>query len=289
MATTIAKTYRTRNSYLNATTVVTVLALSMFCVVMAFPFVWTVSASFKEAKSVFLMPPNLWPSEWHVANYTTLFSLPNIPFLLFFWNSFKIATLITVGQLITCTMAAYAFARLRFPGKHLLFIILLTGLMVPIQLTVVPIFIEMKSLHLVDHHAALVLPSITSIFGVFLLRQFFLAVPNDLEDAARIDGAGPLRLLWQIMVPLVSPALTTLAIITFTGSWNEFFRPLIFLDTWSNYTWPQGVKMLTGTQGVVNVAVVMAAVTVGVLPVFVAFTLANRRIVESISLASGLK
>ncbi len=183
------KKYKVNKSYLNTTTVLTVLGLAIFCLLMAFPFVWTISASLKDASALFQMPPDLWPHNLQLSNYTQLFSQPSIPFPLFFLNSFKIAALITLGQLITCTMAAYAFARLRFPGKNILFVVMLTGLMVPIQLTIVPIFIEMKALRLVDNHASLILPSITSIFGVFLLRQFFLAIPSELEDAARIDGA----------------------------------------------------------------------------------------------------
>lgn len=256
---------------------------------MMFPFVWMLSASLKIQATAFQLPPELWPYEWRFSNYGEVLNNPKVPILRFFLNSLIIALLITLGQLVTCTLAAYAFGRMKFPGRDALFIFMLTGLMVPVQITIIPIFIEIRTLGLVDTHAALILPAITSIFGVFLLRQYIMTVPNELEDAARIDGAGAVRILWQIMVPLISPALITLAIITFTGSWNEFFRPLIFLNTWTKFTWPLGLAMLRGQYGQGSVSVIMAGITLGVIPVLLFFLVAQRRMIESIAFSSGIK
>lgn len=268
--------------------IVTVAGLAALSLLMIFPFVWMVSTSLKTPATAFLLPPQLWPAEWRWENYGQVLFHPTVPILLFFANSIKIAALITAGQLLTCTLAAYAFGRLSFPGRDVLFIVLLTALMVPAQITVIPVFIEMRALSLIDTHWSLILPSLTSIFGVFLLRQYFMTIPRELEDAARIDGAGPLRILWQIMVPLVAPALTTLAIITFTGSWNEFFRPLIFLNTWSGFTWPLGLTMLRGSYGQGSVSVIMAGITLGVLPVLLIFLLAQQKMIESLAF-TGVK
>lgn len=270
------------------TPILTVAVLTALSLLMVFPFAWMVSTSLKTPATAFLLPPQLWPSEWRWENYRQVLFHPTVPILLFFANSIKIAGLITLGQLVTCTLAAYAFARLNFPGRDVLFIVLLTALMVPAQITIIPVFIELRALSLIDTHWALILPSITSIFGVFLLRQYFMTIPRELEDAARIDGAGPLRILWQIMVPLVAPALTTLAIITFTGSWNEFFRPLIFLNTWSSFTWPLGLTMLRGSYGQGSVSVIMAGITLGVLPVLLIFLLAQQKMIESLAF-TGVK
>jgi multiple sugar transport system permease protein len=262
--------------------------LALLSLLMIFPFLWMVSTSLKTPATAFLLPPQLWPSEWRWDNYRQVLFHPTVPILLFFANSIKIAGLITVGQLVTCTLAAYAFGRLTFPGRDVLFVIFLTALMVPAQITIIPVFIQMRALNLIDTHWALILPSITSIFGVFLLRQYVMTIPRELEDAARIDGAGPLRILWQIIVPLMAPALTTLAIITFTGSWNEFFRPLIFLNTWSGFTWPLGLTMLRGSYGQGSISVIMAGITLGVLPVLLIFLLAQQKMIESLAF-TGVK
>ena len=286
--TTSVRSAHRRRRRLQFTPLFTVVALSILSVLMIFPFAWMVSTSLKTPATAFLLPPQLWPSEWRFENYRQVLFHPSVPILLFFANSIKIAVLITLGQLITCTLAAYAFARMQFPGRDVLFVVLLTALMVPAQITIIPVFIEMRALGLIDTHWALILPSITSIYGVFLLRQYFLTIPRELEDAARIDGAGPLRILWQIMVPLVAPGLATLEIITFTGCCNEFFRPLIFLNTWSGYTWPLGLTMLRGTYGQGSISVIMAGITLGVLPVLAIFLLAQQKMIESLAF-TGVK
>jgi multiple sugar transport system permease protein len=281
-----------RKSYLNPSSVLVIGGLAVLALLMAFPFLWMLSASLKDQTTVFNMPPELWPHEWRWRNYLTIINNPIVPFPQLFLNSLKIAVLITLGQLATCTLAAYAFARLRFPGRNFLFILLLSAVMIPGQVTIVPLFILMRLLGLIDSHGALILPDLVNIFGIFLLRQFFMTIPDELEDAARIDGASPLRILWQIIVPLSGPALSTLAVLTFVASWNNFFGPFIFINTWSKMTWPLGLVALNATAAVggfeANVSVMMAGITLAFVPAFLLFLFAQRFLIESITF-TGLK
>jgi multiple sugar transport system permease protein len=278
----------TGRTYLNPRTLILVTVLAVLSFFMAFPFIWMVSASLKVPATAFKLPPELWPYEWRFENYAAVIANPYVPIPLFFLNSIKIATLVTLGQLTTCTLAGYAFARLRFPLRNTLFLLFLTSLMVPAQVTIIPTFIIMRTFGLVNTHASLIVPALTSVFGVFMLRQFFMTIPDELEDAARLDGAGPWRILWQVMVPLIGPGLSTLAVITFIGSWNAFFGPLIFLSDWDKMTWPLGMAVLRGQYGEGSVAVQMAGISLAVVPVAIIFILGQRFIIESITF-TGIK
>lgn len=185
-------------------------------------------------------------------------------------------------------MAGYAFARMRFKGKNVLFIILLAALMVPIQVTIIPTFIIMKNLGLVDSLFSLILPALISPFGVFLMRQHFLSLPHELVDAARIDGATHWVIFIRIAIPLAGPALSGLGILTFNSSWNAYFQPLIFINTWERMTLPLGIAGLRQYMGAGNPSVVLAAVTLAVVPVVVVFLLAQRWIIEGM-VRSGIK
>jgi multiple sugar transport system permease protein len=253
---------------------------------MMIPFVWMFSTSWRLAKDSFSLPPEWLPLTWRIENYQEV--LNGIPFVAFVVNSLKVSALITLGQLVTCSMAAYAFARLRFPGRDLLFLVFLSQLMVPQQVTIIPIFILIRVLGLLDTHWALIIPAIFSAFGTFLLRQFFLTIPYELEDAARVDGAGYVRTFLQIVLPLAGPGLSTLAIFVFNFYWNEFFRPLLFISTWEKMTLPLGLTVMRGYLGVGNVAAIMAGVSMGILPVLVVFLLAQRYLIEGITL-TGIK
>ena len=254
--------------------------------VMLVPFVWMFSTSWRLAKDSFSLPPQWLPTTWRIENYQEV--LTGIPFIEFVLNSLKVSILITVGQLVTCSMAAYAFARLRFPGRDLLFLIFLSQLMVPQQVTIIPIFILIRVLGLLDTHWALIIPALFSAFGTFLLRQFLLTIPRELEEAARVDGAGYLRTFLQIILPLAGPGLSALAIFVFNFYWNEFFRPLLFISTWEKMTLPLGLTVMRGYLGVGNVAAIMAGVSLGILPVLLVFLLAQRYLIEGITL-TGLK
>jgi multiple sugar transport system permease protein len=185
-------------------------------------------------------------------------------------------------------MAAFAFARLRFPGRDTIFFLFLASLMVPGTVTVVPMFILMRNLQLMDTHWALILPAVSSAFGVFLLRQAFMTLPGELMDAAKIDGAGFFRIYWQIMLPLTGPALSALGIFTFLASWNNFFGPLLFLRSWEKYTFPVAIVQLSGYMGSGNRAHVLAGIMISILPILIFFLLAQRFVIRGIAF-SGLK
>jgi multiple sugar transport system permease protein len=262
------------------------LLLILFAILMLLPFVWMFSTSLRLPKDSFTLPPQWIPTTFDWDNYRQVFRL--VPFWNFFFNSLFIATVTTAGQLLSCSLAAYAFARLRFPGKQVLFLVLMSSLMVPGYMTIVPVFAIIRKLNLADTAGALILPGLTSAFGIFLLRQFFMTIPLDLEDAARIDGASPPMIFRNVMLPLAAPAISVLAIFTFNGNWNDFFRPLIFLKTWSKFTLPLGLVTLRGVEGTGSISVVLAGVTLSVIPVVIVFLLAQQYLIEGITL-TGLK
>ncbi len=254
--------------------------------IMLIPFLWMFSTSWRFAKDSFSLPPQWLPTAWRIENYQAV--TKSIPFVAFVLNSLKVAAIITMGQLVTCSMAAYAFARLRFPGRDVLFLVFLSQLMIPQQVTIIPVFILIRIFGLLDTHWSLIIPALFSAFGTFLLRQFFLTIPHELEDAARVDGAGYLRTFIQIILPLAGPGISTLAIFSFNFFWNEFFRPLLFISTWDRMTLPLGITIMRGYLGVGNVAAIMAGVSMAIIPVLVAFLLAQRFLIEGITL-TGIK
>jgi len=271
--------------------VVYYLVLILIMALMVVPFVWMFSVSIGRPSDVFVVPPRWIPSAIGFASYRRVLS--NLPFLSWFLNSFKIASLITAGQLFTCSTAAYAFARLRFPGRNTLFLVLLSALMVPVQVTIIPIFVIMRVLNLLDNHLALILPPLVSAFGVFLLRQFFLTIPKELEDAAFIDGAGPLMIFGRIILPLSGGALATLAVLTYNFFWNDYFTPLVFINSPSKMTLPLGIGIMAGRYveagGMgADAPGIVAAVAMSIMPVLFVFLFAQRYLIESITM-TGIK
>ncbi|GMA15323.1 carbohydrate ABC transporter permease (plasmid) [Deinococcus metallilatus] len=254
---------------------------------MALPFLWMVSTSFRTPAEAYKLPPSLLPSRLDFSAYDHVLT-SSVPFLTMYWNSFKIALLTTAGVLLNCSMAAFAFSRLNFRGRETLFSILLLGLMVPAGLVVIPVYLGLSRLHLLDTGAALVLPALASSFGVFMLRQFMLGQPRELEEAAAVDGAGQWTVFTRISLPQLAPALSALGIITFTASWNNYMGPLIFLKSWDKMTLPIGISILQGFLGSGSLAVVMAAVTMAILPLLVVFLIAQRYIIEGLAM-SGVK
>ncbi len=254
-------------------------------ILMLLPFMWMFSTSLRPAQESYKLPPAWLPTEWNVETYVAVFQ-SSVPILAFAWNSIKVTFSVTLGQLITCSMAGFAFARLRFPFRNLLFVLLLGSLMVPGQVTIIPVFIIMRRLGLVDNHLSIILPFLTSAFGVFLLRQFFLTLPQDLIDAAKIDGAGAWTIYLRVALPLAGPALAALAIITFNNTWNNYFYPLIFLNTWEKMTLPLGITALRGYLASNSASVVMAAVSLAIIPVLLVFLVAQRWFIARRHLAS---
>ncbi|MCY4527074.1 MAG: carbohydrate ABC transporter permease [Anaerolineaceae bacterium] len=267
--------------------VFTYLVLTVAAILVLLPLLWMFSTSLRPIAESLQLPPAWFPTDWRFENYREPFE-SNVPFLQLFVNSMQITVSVTVGQLITCSLAGYAFARLRFPGREIIFLLLLASLMVPGQVTIIPIYLSMVSWGFMDNPLAIILPGLISVFGVFLMRQFFKTLPQELLDAARVDGAGQLRVFLQIAVPLSGASLATLAIITFNSIWNSYFNALIFLKSWDNMTLPQGIALLTGYMAAGNASVVMAAVTMAILPVLIVFIIAQRWIIEALT-RTGIK
>jgi multiple sugar transport system permease protein len=260
-------------------------ALLAGAAVMLFPFVWMVSTSLTSDAQLFVTPPQLIPSPAQPQNYTRVADL--YPILTFMKNSLIVAAVCTTLQVLTSAMAAYAFARLRFRGSNLLFMVYLATLMVPSSVIVAPLFIEMKYMGLVDSYPGLILPGIASAFGTFLLRQAFLTLPQELEEAAFIDGASHWTVFWRIVLPLSGPALATFGIFAFMASWNAFLWPLIITNSLDLMTLPVGLSNL---QGQYSTAwnLVMAGSTISVIPIVVVYIAAQRYVIRGIAL-SGIK
>jgi multiple sugar transport system permease protein len=260
--------------------------LTIVSLIVVLPLLWTISTSFRLPMESFTLPPKWLPTSFRWQNYKDVFVA--LPFGQFIYNSFKVSMSTVLGQVITASMAAYAFARLRFPGRDMLFMLLMSSMMIPVFVTIIPVFILVRGLHLNDTHAALVVPALTTAFGTFLIRQFFLTIPRELEEAARIDGANPWDIFLRIILPLGAPGISVLAILNFNSYWNEFFRPLIFLSSWEKFTIPLGLVTLRGTMGSGSVSVVMAGVSMALVPVTIVFILAQRYLIEGIAL-TGIK
>ena len=252
------------------------------------PVSWLFSNSLRDPRVAFNLPPSFWPTDFQWQNYLAVINSKQIKFLLFFWNSIKITGVVTIATLLTCSMAAFAFARLKFKGRDALFFVFLATLMVPGTVVLIPTFIMISRMGLLDSHLALILPSLTSAFGIFLLRQQFMSLPEALMDAAKIDGAGYLQIFFEIMLPLIGPGLSALGIFVFLGSWNNFLGPFLYLRSWDNFTFPIAIVMLQGYMGTGNRAQVLAGIMISVAPVLIFFLLAQRFIIQGITL-TGLK
>jgi multiple sugar transport system permease protein len=253
---------------------------------MIVPFLWMVSTSLKDFSQVFNLPPNLVPDPVIWANYPDSFTA--LPFARAYWNSFYIAAIVVASQLLTCSMAGYAFARINFPFRDTLFILFLATLMIPHQVTIIPTYLIMRDLGWLDTHLALIVPpALFSAFGVFLLRQFIKSLPEELEESAILDGANRWRIYWQIIVPLIKAPLAALGIFSFLAQWNNFFNPRIFLSTPENFTIPLLLNQFRGLY-VTDWTLMMAAATIAVLPVLIVYLIGQRYIIEGVAL-TGLK
>lgn len=250
------------------------------------PLLWMISSSLKSEYQIFAVPPQLLPRPPRWANYPE--ALTFVPFGRYTINTLIISASTIIGHLLSCTVVAYAFARLRAPGRDTLFVVVLATMLLPYPITMVPLYVLFRTLGWVGTILPLTVPAFFgSPFYIFLLRQFFLSVPPELEDAARIDGAGTVRIIWHVILPLSLPALATVALFTFQATWNDFLPPLIYLQNPQSYTVALGLQFFRTTY-TTNWAYLMAASLVTMLPVIVTFLLAQRLFIEGISL-TGLK
>jgi multiple sugar transport system permease protein len=252
---------------------------------MVFPFIWMVLTSLKPESEVVTYPPRLLPSVWTTDAYVNIWS--RVPFGRFFLNSIVFAGGVTLISLFFDSLTAYALARLQFPGRDLLFFVILLALMLPFQVTFIPVYVTVQRLGLLDSYAGLIIPRATNAFGIFMLRQFFSTLPRELDDAARIDGASELYIYARMILPLSGPALATLAIFHFMYNWNDFLWPLLITNGTAMRTLPAGLALFMG-QHVVEYAVLTAGATLALGPLFIAFLFAQKYFVQGIAM-TGLK
>jgi multiple sugar transport system permease protein len=262
------------------------LILLLVIPLMLIPVVWIFMQSILQGGQALQVPPVWFTAHPTLDNYSQVFSY--VPFLTFLVNSVKITALVTACSLVTSSLAAYAFARLSFPGRDLLFLVFLAALMVPNQVTAAPTYILMHLLHLSTSQAAGWLPGIVNVFGIFLLRQFFRGIPRDLIDAGRLDGLSTLGILRRIVLPLSRPALAALAILIGTTTWNDYFWPSIYLTNRSQMTLPVGLVSLQGQYKQGSPVVMFAAISLAVLPLLLLFLFAQRSITASLAM-TGFK
>ncbi|TAK22819.1 MAG: carbohydrate ABC transporter permease [Chloroflexota bacterium] len=261
-------------------------ALYAGLIVLAFftliPFYWMVATALKEPQNVLTFPPQWVPIPAKFSNFVTAWTVR--PFGRWFANSIFIAAAATFLQLVTCSMAAYAFARLKFAGRDRLFLLYLGTLMIPGQVTLIPTFILIRLLDWSDTYQALILPPAFSAFGTFLLRQFFLTIPFELEDAARIDGANRFQTYFRVILPLAGPGVAALTIFSFLQLWNSFLWPLVITNTIEMNTITVGLRAFQG-QYMTDYSLLMAAATLSLLPMLIVFLVAQRYFVEGIQFA----
>lgn len=251
------------------------------------PFLWMVSSSLKSLAEIYHFPPVLLPEQLQWWNYPDAWNA--VPFARFFLNSMVVALGTTIGVLVTSSMAGYSFARLRYPGRDKIFLAYLATMMVPFPVLIIPLYILMGRIGLIDTLIALILPAAFSAWGTFLMRQFMLSVPREIEEAARVDGASYWRIFVQIVLPLCKPVLATLGIFTFLASWNEFLWPLIMISSVQNKTLPLGLTMFQA-QATIKTPweLVMAAATFSILPVLILFVLGQKYYIRGIA-TTGVK
>lgn len=261
-------------------------AVTIGALVMIMPFAWMLLASFKDLGQIYKVPPNWIPDPFVFQNYVNAWT--SVPFDTGYLNSAIVTVTVVVVNLLTCSMAAYAFARIEFPFRHALFILFLATLMVPEQVTIIPLYIIIESVGLIDTLLSLIIPyALFNAFGVFLLRQFIKSLPVDLEEAAIVDGANRWTIYWRIILPLIRPALAAFGIFTFLFQWNNFFRPLVFLNSIDNYTVPLAINFFRG-QYATDFALLMAGSAISIVPVLIVYAIGQRQIIEGIA-TTGLK
>lgn len=261
--------------------------LSLGALLMVAPFLLMLATSLMTPEQALSYPPRLWPDPVAWDNYAKAWT--KTPIAMYLGNSLVVAVLTTMGQLLTCSMAGYAFARLRFPGRDLLFLVFLATMMVPTPVNTIPLFVLVARLGGLNSHWALIVPGLFGAFGIFVMRQWFLTLPRELEEAARMDGCNTFQIYWRIAMPLALPALATLGIFAFITSWNSFFWPLVVTHSDAVRTLPVGLAAFRGSfREVTDWGLLMAATAMAVVPALFVFMLGQRAFVRGI-MAGSLK
>jgi multiple sugar transport system permease protein len=255
-------------------------------VVVIIPFIWMVVSSFKPEAEVRSVPPTWWPETVTTENYQQLFTQLDFP--TFFMNSAIVAVAVAAGNMVFCSMLGYALAKLHFPGKKVVFGLVLGTLMIPGVVTFIPLFVLTTNIGLANSLPGMILPFLAGPFGVFLMRQYILSLPDELIQAARVDGAGELRIFFSVILPLCGPAVATLGVLTFLTSWNNFLWPLVIATDESKYTLPVALALYAVGQNATKYGLLLAGSVVVVLPVLVVFLVLQRRIMQGIAM-TGIK
>ena len=262
------------------------LLLLLGCIVFIFPFVWMLQTSLKDLSQVYIWPPEWFPRPLFWDNYPEAWNI--LPWGRFYINTIRLAALRIIGTLLSCTLCAYGFARLKFPGRDALFLVMLSTMMLPGQVTMIPLYLWFSQLGWIDTLLPLVVPSFFgSAFFIFLLRQFFMTIPHELDDAAKIDGCGYVRTFYSIILPLSGPVLGVVAIFTFTGAWNDFLGPLIYLTGIENYVVAIGLQWFQ-TRLDAHMPRLMAMAVVALLPQIILFFFTQKRMIQGVTL-TGIK
>ena len=276
---------RTRVSHLIGRAALYVV-LTAFALFMAQPFVWMVLTSLKNLDEVYRIPLSWWPDDpTNVGNYVRIFT--ERPFHLYILNSFVVAIGATISTLIFSTLGGYTFAKLPVPGKEILFTLVLATIMLPFEVSAIPLYLIFSNIGLANTYLGLIAPEMVSILGIFLIRQFCETIPSDYLDAARIDGAGEVRVLWAVILPIITPAMVTLALIRFIGTWNGFLWPLLITRDETLRTLPLALSYFSGFYGT-QYHLLAAGACVSVAPLLILFLVLQRQVVEGVAL-SGLK
>lgn len=262
------------------------LLLSIISVLVLAPILWVFATSLRTPAQSFSLPPQWLPVNPDFSNYQQVFE--RIPFWPQILNSFLVTFGVVLGQLFSASLAGYAFACLNFRGKNVLFWIVMATMMIPLQATIIPVFVLISQLKLSDTLWALILPAVPTAFGTFLLRQYFMQVPREFEEAAIIDGANMWQVFFRVYLPLASPGLAVLAVLTFNYHWNEFFRPLVFLASHDKFTIPLGIFTLQGYMMTGSISVVLAGIVLSMIPVIIVYLIGQRYLIEGIMMG-GIK
>jgi multiple sugar transport system permease protein len=265
--------------------VIIILVCVIIAYIMVVPFVWMISASFKLNSEIFSYPIRWIPERFHFDHYDNV--LTGIPFPVYFFNSAKLALVITLLQLFTCSLAAYSFSKLRFPGRDKIFLAYLATMMVPWHAIMIPQFIIVKGLGMYNTHWSLIVLQAFSAFGVFLLRQNMISIPGSLSEAARIDGCSSFRIYWNIILPLTKTGLATLSVLTFNGVWNDYMGPMIYLDSDRLRTIQIALAGFR-EQYSANYGAILAGTVISIIPIVVVYACAQKYIVDGIAYA-GVK
>ncbi len=259
--------------------------LSLLALSLLYPFLWMIVTSFKPEPDIIKFPPKLLNSTYTLTAYQSIWQ--RIPFLKYYRNTLVFAGLVTITSLFFDTMAGYAFARISFRGKKVMFLLVLGTMMIPFQVIMIPLFAELYKMNIINTYLGLILPRATNAFGIFMMRQFFITLPKGLEEAARIDGCNEFRIYWRIMLPLCKPAIISLAIFHFMYNWNDLLYPLLLTTSDEMRTLPAGLALFMG-QHVIEYAIIMAGACLSLLPIFIAYIFAQKYFVQGIAM-TGLK